>query len=280
MISYKETNEEVRGFEDKSSKVELVTNNLARQILCKHDYTPVTLLNYSKKLFSGGLSCLNPGTDYGTDDIIFIEDIPSKDPFNFRETRPFSPSVGVYSIDYKSHQFRDNEINIMLMKLRESGFYTAERYDKLLKRGKAGKYRVQGSLSTEKQTDFFFFVKRANKKYYPDKEPNSLVNAYIIPALSLNKLIINNLNIIREYHDLIPLELKENDKEKTFKMYQTWNLYRETKFKVKKEYPFKLFRLKDYRPSQYDSLMMKIPDRYLLNYIKFNENGEIIEIKN
>ena len=278
MIRCNETDEEVRGFDDKSSRVELVSNNLARQILWKHDYKPITLLNYSTKLFSGSLSHLNPGTDYGTDDILHIDDIPAKDPLNFKENKPFNNFVGFYSIDYKSHQFRDNEINVMLMKLKPDWFYTEERYYRLLRRGKANRYRLQGLLSKEKQTDFFFFIKRTTNRYNKDIEPNCLINAYLIPAISLKRLIMDNLNVIRENHGLSSLKLEENDKDKSFKIYQTLNIYREIKAKVRRNYKFRLFSMEDNGFGQ-DSLMMKIPEEHLLKYIKFNEKGDIIEKK-
>ena len=40
-----------------------------------------------------------------------------------------------------------------------------------------------------------------------------------------------------------------------------------------------LFKQKYYRANQYSSLIMKISEENLLNYIKFDENGNIIETK-
>jgi hypothetical protein len=108
----------------------------------------------------------------------------------------------------------------MLMKLKEE-LYNSEIYYELLEQGKGNKYRLQGILSTEKQTDFYLFIKRTTKSYYPDKESNCLVNDYIIPAIGLKKLVLCNLNFILESHDLSALNHEETNTKKTFGIYQT-----------------------------------------------------------
>lgn len=273
MICYKGIIKQVRGFDDISSKTEVIANDLGIQILRKHGYNPYVPVQFENR-FS---DIFDYGTDFGIDHMIYTWQIPANDPLKFKQVKPFNKDNDYYSIDYKAHQFRDNEINIMLMKVRYPSFYTLKSYFNRVEKGLGEQYRFQSLLAKEKQTDFFLLVKRTTEKYYPDKAPNCLVNAYLIPATSLKDLIYNNLNFIRENNDLSALNHGESDLKKQFGIHETWQIYRKIDNKIKRTYPFHLEKRKDNRPNQYQSLMMKIPEEHLSNYIKFNENGEIVK---
>lgn len=275
MICYEGIIEQVRGFDDESSRNEVKTNDLGIQILRKHGYNPHIPLQFENRF----KDIFDYGTDYGIDHTIYTCHIPVNDPLKFKEVKPFNKDNIYYSIDYKAHQFRDNEINIMLMKIRNWRFYKMGTYFKKVEKGKVEQYRLQSLLAKEKQTDFFLLIKRATKKYYPDKETDSLVNAYFIPAIELKTQIYANLNAIRENQDLPALKHEESDLNKHFGIAETWKLYQELELKIRKEFPFKLYKQKDLRYNQYPSLMIKIPEEHVSNYIKFDENGNITEMK-
>lgn len=273
MVCYKGIIKQVRGSDDISSRTEVIANDLGIQILRKHGYNPYIPVQFENRLSH----IFDYGTDFGIDHTIYTWQIPANDPLEFKQVQSFNKDNLYYSIDYKAHQFRDNEINIMLMKVKNWRFYRKESYFKRVENGKGEQYRFQSLLAKEKQTDFFLLVKRTTKKYYPNKSPNCLVNAYLIPATSLKTLIYDNLNSIRENHDLLTLNHEESDLKKQFGIHETWQIYRKIDNKIKREYPFQLEKRKDNRSNQYPSLMMKIPEEHLSNYIKFNENGEIVK---
>ncbi len=275
MIKCKLTDEEIKN-EDKSGISENIANNLGKKVIERHNYNPIGLSKseiIAKDIF-------NRGTDYGKDDVIFVDEIPINDPLKLKEIEPFDKDKEYYSINYKAHQFADDEINVMLMKIRQAkSFYTSEKFLEYCIRGNAEAYKLQGVLSKEKKTDLCFFIKWATEEYYPDIAPKSLINGYIIPFIPLRDLILSNLNFIRENNGLKPLKHRQKNLKKLFNIYETWELYNEIDFKIKRSYPFRLFVKKDKRIDQIPSLMMKIPKEHLTNYILVNENGDIIEKK-
>ena len=271
MIKCKLTSQEIRRSIDKSEESALISKDLGKQILKIHLYDPVRVI-YRENIVE---DVFIKGSDCGKDDIIFIDGIPDKDPLNFKEIKPFNKDRRYYSIKYKAHQFADDEININLMKINKDSFYTSERFLKNCSLGKAKEYGLQGILSSERETDFLFFIKRTNKRFYPDKDPDCLVNTYIIPHNSLKSLISNNLNLIRKDNGLKSLRLKQTNLKKLLGIHETWKIYQEMDSKIKKNYPFKLFKKQDKQKGQLPSLMMKIGNNNLPNHILINENGYI-----
>ncbi|WP_414469455.1 hypothetical protein [Methanobacterium sp. ACI-7] len=275
MIKCKLTDDEIRRSKDSSNASERIANDLGRQILERQGYDPKVIYQDEEPE-----DIFVRGTDYGKDDFVFIDEIPSIDSLKFKEIKSLNKDAKRYIINYKAHQFADDEVNIMLMKYNEAkNFYTYERFYRRCASGKGESYRLQGLLSREKETDLCFFIKWATTEYYPDKEPYSLVNGYIIPMMPLRKLVLNNLNLIRETNGLRRLYNKQNNLKRLFSIYETWEHYRESDIKTKGNYPFELFIKRDNRRDQIPSLMMKIPKNNLNNYILVDENGDIVELK-
>ena len=241
---------------------------IGNQILGKYKYNSQVLCPES--LNTEGI---NEGIEIGIDSVLFSSEMPIEDPLNFKQVKPVNKDY--YSIDFRSNNFgrynieNDNFVFVKLMEILPKRYYNK---DVLFEEHEKGKeIKVKGILST-KNPDYLFLIRCTGNEPRGYISKYSLINAHLIPVKPLKSMVIDYLNQIRYFNDLLPLEFGYGDIEILLDYYQTWHLYRKEK-KIR-EYDFEMFRAKDsHRPD----LFMKIKKDRLLNYIKFDENGLIKE---
>lgn len=242
-------------------------SKIGRDILDKYGYNPVPL-NPMTQINNS----LNNGIECGVDDIVLIEEIPTDDSLNLKQVKP--ANNGLISIDYRSNNFRTYTIendNYIFIKVMELSFKYYSK-DALWEEHDKGKdIRIKGILSHE-NPDYLFFIRHTSYKPRDNLPKDSLINAYLLPVEPLKELVIHNLNQINKVHSKRPLEFNKHIVDLMSDIHQTWQLYK----KSKRNYEFELIRIRD---SHQPDLMMKIRKDYLLNYIKFDAKGEIMEQK-
>lgn len=285
-ITYRNLKTDIRGINDKFGEQEQRTNDLCKQIFERYGYNPVTPRNFDNDF--------SEGTDYGIDDVIYVNKIPLNDPFNLKRFKNGKWDDTVYTIDYKSNNlYYLNSIYVKLMVDRSFSYYSV-RYTKSGKlidpvqrcqekdkkrwkfAHKNGKdhifsevdkyYGNRWILSDTNKTEYFFYVKHTTPK---DPNDTALKLAYLVPAQPLREQVANILNMI----------LKKGNYNHFIKMEHDFYLNHKIKhaFKMCKGEKRKFNQIELFKPSGKKDIMLRIPESLLVSYIKFNEYGDIID---
>lgn len=289
-----ESNVIVKGKQDQYGKQEKKAISLGRQIFQKYGYNPVEIHNFNDKLFKN--TSFHEGTDHGIDEVIYIDEFPTEDPFNLKQLSKQRFDDQCYTIDYKSNNFSDNNsIYIKIMDNHFSKYYkkeiedkgvlvnTMEHYYKLYKEEEEiklrqkeiendndlpssfeQKYSNKYLLDHSNKTDYFMYLK------YPDKPTDPkyhLKQAYIVHGESLRHQIIDIINDI--------LHLKEDNKR--IKLSEPFLNHKISEaFSISRKYKHKPLENNIELFKSNNDIILKIPEDNLTDYIKFNNVGNIL----
>lgn len=284
-ITYRNLNDSIRGIHDEFSEQELIANDLCRQIFEIYNYNPVTPRN-----FDNGLS---EGTDYGIDDIIYVNKIPKDDCLNLKQFKAGKWDDTVYTIDYKSNNNRHvNSVYIKLMPYRNPKQYLPiykskgklidpisrnneidrRRWKRALRKGKDDivslmerYYENKWLLGDNNKTEYYFFVKYTKPV---DVNESELKVAHLVPADDLRIQVRNILNEILRNNDDKWLIGANPDFYLNHKIMKAFEICNEDPDLINEE--MELFKMPR------GDITLRIPDHLLTKHIKFNKYGCIV----
>ncbi|UTB33423.1 MAG: hypothetical protein NKF70_03980 [Methanobacterium sp. ERen5] len=286
-----QSNKIVKGKQDMYAKQEMKAISLGRKIFHKYGYNPVEIHNFNDKVFKN--TVFHEGTDHGIDEVIYIDDIPTEDPLNLKLLSKPRFDDQCYTIDYKSNNFSDNNsIYVKIMANHAFRFYekeievngvmvnTIDHYYKLSKKREESKLRknkIKNDLPSlfekrysnkylldhSNKTDYFMYLKYPDESYAVNYH---LKKAYIVLGESLRHQIIDIIN------DILHLEsntqIKLSDTFLNHKISEAFSISKKYKYQPL-ESGIELFKSKN-------DIILKIPEDNLIDYIKFNNEFNII----
>jgi hypothetical protein len=274
--------EKVIGIDDEFSRQERDANDIGRQIFEKYNYKPVKLLNLDNRTFSPSSNFNSP--EYGIDALLYCEDIPDEDLLNLNQVKPlnydnrfFAPH---YNVDYKSNNFSgdSNSVYVKLMRYGSTRKYTEDKISGYLKSDKqaylnalekneelpesfmAKFFENRYLLGDNNFTDYLIYMKYTKPDY-------ALKKAYLIPAEILRNQVISILNEMLEIEpENSPIILRKDIFNLNLQIRKAYLTYKHNRH---------LFNDIEMFVTRSKSLILRLPEHLLTDYIKFDVFGNI-----
>lgn len=283
-IVYRNLKEEIRGIDDVYGKRGLVARDLGRQIFEKYNYYP-TIDDFDFVVFEDGLRSVSEERDDGINDIIFYNDVPTEDILNIKQFNCLN-TYKDYVIDYRSNNNR--YLDSIYVKLMSVKFFETYENDKVFRRIKnVRSYRKKAKEkgqdlfrknSIEEQygnkfilggrnvTDYYFFVQYTERNIMK----STLKTAHLVPAEPLKHQVVGILNnILKNEGDEYLITPGKDGLFLNHKIVKALQIFQEENGETS-DNEIELFKFSR------GEISLRIPDKLLKHYIRFNEFGEII----
>jgi len=261
----------IQGIPDKYGFQELKANSLGMQILSLHGYVTHKLNNFNPDFF--------PEVDFdlGIDEAIFRSRIPKDDPLQLRDLKSHFDDMTI-TIDYKSNNLNDKDSIYVKLK----PYVHPNKYFEHTKNGKkinpvqkylpeshSGKYYTNHQiLGRMNKSDLMIYL-----KYDCHEEEFHLKQAYLIGKDILKEQVIYILNQVLGKVEYPQIKSNEESLRLNQKITEAYRTVQEDRTILNND--MELVKIQKHRHDTGD-IMLRIPERYLQNYIKVNEDGEII----
>lgn len=291
---------------DKDEDKEEKAKTLVKQIFEEHGYESINFLNPNDGTYYGvdgvilkddiplndplNLSILIQGrfsdTNYAID--CKSNNVNSKDPYDrgsksiyikLMNYRPMNPYLPYYTKSNGEIIETMTRYQIMDDKNRKK-VVTDKRFKK--KSWIEHYYGNHFLLGEDNKTDYFFYVKYDDLTLEKDSDKDyELVSAYLVPAEQLRNQVINILNsILKKGRYNHPIKLRQDNLHLNHKIRNALRIVEESPELIKPEIlkpPMDLFVMDKHKHSpDKNDIILRIPEKFLTQHIKFDEKGVII----